>query len=280
MASDATRPREAAVEVLTTRDDLRAVVRDGTLEIVIDRPERRNALTAAMINRLHSLLREAEKRADLRAVLLTGTGEKAFCAGFDIADINSPGSDTAGAERDMVNELATALTEIPVPVVAAVNGAAVGAGCDLALSCDIRIGTHSARFGMPPVRLGILYAWPGMLRLLRAAGYPMASEMLLTGDILDADRALTAGLVSRIVDADRLLDHARSVCRRLAENSPVAVRASKESLRLLAGTSVDGETERRLTAIQETVWSSGDAQEGARAYREGRKPRFSGGQDT
>lgn len=269
-------PRE---EILTAHDELRAEVRDGTLEVVIERPHRRNALTPAMVENMRSLVEEVAERGGVRAVLITGAGDKAFCAGFDIADISSPGSDTAGSERDMVNELATAFTELPVPVVAAVNGAAVGAGCDLALACDIRIGAPTARFGMPPVRLGILYAWPGMERLLRTVGYPMASEMLLTGDIVEAERALAVGLMSRIVEADRLLEHARSVCDRLAENSPVAVRASKESLRLLARKPVDSDTEHRLAAIQAAVWSSSDAQEGARAYREGRRPRFSGEQD-
>ena len=258
-----------------TYAQLRAQTRNDVLEITIVRPERRNALTAAMVSKIRSLITEAEERPDLRSILITGYGT-AFCAGFDIGDIQSPGSESAGLERDLVNDLATATTESPIPVVAAINGFAVGAGCDLALACDIRVGSPGASFSMPPAKLGILYAWPGMERLLRAVGFATASEMLLTGDMIHADRALAIGLLSRIAAHDDLIEEARSLCRRLADNSPVSMQASKESLRLLAKSQLDDRDLGRLARIQEEVWTSSDAKEGAQAYREGRKPTFVG----
>jgi enoyl-CoA hydratase/carnithine racemase len=258
-------------------DGLEVAVRGATLELTLARPDRRNALTPEVIAALLALLEEAAASDELRAVLLTGTGPKAFCAGFDIARIDSIGGEQVGAERDLVDQLATAVRALPLPVVAAVNGAAVGAGCDLAVACDLRIGAPAARFGMPPARLGILYGWKGMERLLRTVGLPAAKELLLTGRLIDAQRAYDVGLLSAIVDADRLLDEAREFTDTLAANAPLSVAASKRSLDLLA--SRDELTQRELdelAALQQRVWNSADAAEGASAYREQRTPRFTG----
>jgi enoyl-CoA hydratase/carnithine racemase len=258
-------------------EGLRTEVRGAVLEITIARPERRNALTPALIRGLMDLLDRTQSHNGLRAVLLTGAGQKAFCAGFDIAMIDSPGAEVVGAERDLVEDLASAVVALPLPVVAAINGAAVGAGCDLAVACDIRIGTSACRFGMPPARLGILYGWKGVDRLVRSIGLPAAKELLLTGQLIDADRAYDLGLVSAVVPAGALLDEARAVTDTLAGNAPLSVAASKRMTDLLsAGAALSDDALSELASIQQRVWTSDDAVEGARAYRERRPPQFTG----
>lgn len=260
----------------TDVEGLGVSVRDDVLEIVIDRPERRNALTPELIRGLLDLLARAADGGDLRAVLLTGAGEKAFCAGFDIARIESAGAEAGGDERELVDDLATVVRRLPLPVVAAVNGAAVGAGCDLAIACDIRIGTPASRFGMPPVRLGILYGWKGVDRLVRTVGLPAAKDLLLTGRLYDAQRAYDVGLLSAIVESGDLLREAREISTTLASNAPLSVTGSKRMVDLLASRGLDDEELAELAAIQERVWTSEDAAEGSRAYRERRPPKFTG----
>lgn len=268
--------RSMADLATTEVEGLDVSVRDAVLEIVIDRPERRNALTPELIRGLLDLLAVAAEGGDLRAVLLTGAGEKAFCAGFDIGLIQSAGAEASGDERELVDDLATVVRGLPLPVVAAVNGAAVGAGCDLAIACDIRIGTPASRFGMPPVRLGILYGWKGVDRLVRTVGLPAAKDLLLTGRLYDAQRAYDVGLLSAIVPASDLLAEARDVTATLAANAPLSVTGSKRMVDLLASRGLDEEELAELASIQERVWTSQDAAEGARAYRERRPPNFSG----
>ncbi|MBW3562534.1 MAG: enoyl-CoA hydratase/isomerase family protein [Actinobacteria bacterium] len=252
-------------------------VRGPVLELTLDRPARRNALTPELIEGLLGILDEASGNNDVRAVLLTGAGDRAFCAGFDIGRIESPGGQEGGNERDLVDDLATVVRELPLPVIAAVNGAAVGAGCDLAVACDIRIGVPTARFGMPPARLGLLYGWKGVDRLVRTVGLPAAKEMLLTGRLYDAQRAYDVGLLSAIIPADDLLTEARELTDTIASNAPLSVAGSKRMVDVLASrSSVTDEELDEFAAIQERVWASEDATEGARAYREGRQPRFKG----
>lgn len=267
----------SAPTIGSTVDGVVVQTRGPVLELTLDRPERRNALTPELIRGLLELFGEAARHEDLRAVLLTGTGDRAFCAGFDIGRIESPGGEDGGGERDLVDDLATAVRELPLPVVAAVNGAAVGAGCDLAVACDIRIGVATARFGMPPARLGLLYGWKGVDRLVRTVGLPAAKDLVLTGRLYDAQRAYDVGLLSAIVPAEELLTEARDLTDTLAANAPLSVAGSKRMVDLLASRSTVTEEELdELAVIQERVWASEDATEGARAYREGRQPRFKG----
>lgn len=255
-----------------------AVQRRGSVvEVTLDRPSRRNALTPEVVGGLMRLLETSAADQDLRAVLLTGAGEKAFCAGFDIERIESVGGASTGSERDLVDELATAVQELGVPVVAAVNGAAVGAGCDLAVSCDIRVGSPAARFAMPPARLGILYGWKGVQRLVRTVGLAAAKELLLTGSLVDAERSYQMGLLSAIVPPEELHREARRITDVLAANAPLSVAASKRMADLLATSGAPSAADHEvLAALQQQVWTSEDAVEGAAAYRERRTPQFKG----
>lgn len=250
--------------------------RGSVVEVTLDRPERRNALTPDVVSSLMEVLHASVADPELRVVLLTGAGDKAFCAGFEIEMIDSVGGESSGAERDLVDELATTVQQLPVPVVAAVNGAAVGAGCDLAVACDIRVGSRAARFAMPPARLGILYGTRGVQRLLRAIGLLAAKELLLTGSLVDADRAHQMGLLSTVAPEDDLLDEARRVADEVAANAPLSVAGSKRMVELLSSGDLTEADHEALAAIQERVWSSDDATEGVRAYQERRPPQFKG----
>lgn len=248
---------------------------DGkVLVITLERPEKANALTPEMVNALGRIL-DWLPESEIRAVLVTGSGERAFCGGFDTSSLVSAGGDHSGAERDMVDQLSGRFSECPLPIVGAINGAAVGAGCDLAVACDIRIGSTNASFGMPPARIGILYGWKGMLRLLNAVGRSVASEMLLTGDRIGVERAERLGLVSVLTSPDRLLAEARTLAHRLAEYAPLSIEATKASLGILVE-GVEGTASNRLDRLQARVWKSRDAVEGTEAAREGRTPNFEG----
>lgn len=249
-------------------------VRGGALELFIDRPERRNVLNPELVHRLIDALDWATQSDVLRCVLLGGRGD-AFCAGYDIGSIGSAGEQ--GSERDLVDRLATYIEDLPIPVVAAVNGPAIGGGCDLAAACDIRLGSTTARFGMPPARLGVLYAVNGMRRLVQRAGDSTARDMLLTGIPIDARRAEQATLLSTVVEPEELLERARAVCDQLVANAPLSVAGSKRSLGLLSVAHTWTDTERKeLEDIQKRVWASIDASEGPLAFRERRTPQFLG----
>jgi len=247
------------------------------LEVILDRPERRNALTPVVIEGLIRLLEVVDRSHEFRVIILRGAGGKAFCAGFDIAQIQSQGGLSAGAERDLVDHLSTRVAEVGVPVIAGVDGAAVGAGCDLAVACDIRIGSPVARFGMPPVKLGLLYGQRGMLRLISTIGPTAAREMLLTGNLVEAARATETGLLNSVVPADRLVEECWSLAEVIAANAPLSVTGTKRIIRLLTtSVEISASAQAEIDDIQRTVWTSQDAQEGSRAYLERRAPRYSG----
>jgi enoyl-CoA hydratase/carnithine racemase len=156
-----------------------------------------------------------------------------------------------------------------VPVVAKVNGVASGTGCDLAVSCDLRIASETARFQMPPVKLGVLYETGGMARLVQTVGQAFARELLLCGEPIDADRALEIGLVHRVVPSERLDEEAERVLETIAANAPLSVAASKIAVNAITDAAAPAAARRR-------VWASADAREGPRAFRERRPPEFTG----
>jgi enoyl-CoA hydratase/carnithine racemase len=248
---------------------------DGIVRLTLNRPERRNALTPELIEALHGALEEIEADASIRAVVVSGAGS-AFCAGFDIARIESPGSPGGGAERDLVERLCARLREIPPPVVAKVNGDASGAGCDLAVSCDVRFAATTARMAMPPARLGFLYSWQGTGRLVASIGPAAAKELLFSGELIDAERALAIGLVNRVYPPERLDDETQRYVEAVAANAPLAVAASKLLVNLLTAATPSDETLSRMEEAGRLVWESDDSEEGPRAFRERRPPRFVG----
>jgi enoyl-CoA hydratase/carnithine racemase len=257
-------------------DELIVERRGPVVRLELNRPRQRNALTPELIEGLLAELDRIDGDPDVRAVVVTGA-EGAFCAGFDIARIESPGGAGAGAERDLVEVLCSRIRSVRVPVVARVNGVASGAGCDLAVSCDVRIASTEARLGMPPARLGLLYSHQGMARLVSAVGEPAARELLLGAELFDAGRALACGLVNRLVPPERLDEETDRFVEAVVGNAPLSVAASKQIVNLLAdGAPLAPDALEAIDEASRRVWTSEDSKEGPRAFRERRPPRFTG----
>jgi len=211
----------------------------------------------------------------MRAVVVSGA-PPAFCAGFDIHRIESPGGEHAGAESDLVETLCARVRGLRAPVIAKVNGVASGAGCDLAVSCDLRFASTEAGLAMPPAKLGVLYSWEGIARLVAAVGAPAAKEMLFAGELIDAERALQLGLVSRVYSPERLDEETDRFVATVAANAPLSVAASKLIVNLIADVALPADGLAEIEEASRRVWRSKDSAEGPRAFRERRPPRFVG----
>jgi enoyl-CoA hydratase len=247
-------------------------VADRVATLTVNRPEARHALDAATVEEFHRAL--ADVRSQRCAVLiLTGAGDKAFVSGADIRTIRERGRDDALASIN--SGLMAAVEAHEAVTIAAVNGYALGGGCELALACDLRIAAENAVFGLPEPSLGIIPGAGGTQRLPRIVGLGRAKEMVLTGARWDARRALEVGLVSEVVPLPRLLDAAREMAGRVLELGPLAVRLAKRALNasaempLRAGLLYE-------SALQAITFESGDKTEGTTAFLEKRKARFKG----
>lgn len=197
--------------------------------LTIDRPEALNAINSELLRRLHDIAKELAADTSLRCLILTGAG-KAFVAGADIAEMRNLSKTEAVEFAQLGHGAFEALESLPFPVIAAVNGYALGGGCELSLCADIRIASERARFGQPEVGLGITPGFGGNPRLIRTLNRADAMELVFTGRVINAEEALRMGLVSRVVPAERLMDEAMALAEAIAENAPIAVRAAKAAL--------------------------------------------------
>jgi enoyl-CoA hydratase/carnithine racemase len=249
--------------------------------LVLDRPEARNALNGALVRAIGEHLRAAEADDDVRAIVLTGAGDRAFCAGMDLKEFaeQRAGDDTPDALGGLDAEPGTPGSspvipwDYPKPIVAAVNGAAVAGGFELVLSCDLVVAAEHATFGLSEVKRGLLPGGGGTLLATRVP-LAIALELGLTGDAVDAERAQAVGLVNRVVPADRLLDEATALAARIAENGPLAVTAVKQLMR--RGTTEGGMHAWPDGPMLRRIFGSADAREGATAFVERRAPRWTG----
>ena len=245
------------------------VARDGAVAVVtIDREDALNALNVETLTDLRDRLRELSSAKDVRAIVLTGAGEKAFVAGADIKYMSGLGSDDAKGWGALGHETARLLETMAQPTIAAVNGFALGGGCELALACDIRYASSRAKFGQPEINLGIVPGWGGTQRLARMCGIGVAKDLILTGRTIGAEEALRVGLVSAI--ADPVLDHALETAHELAAKSPLALDLAKRLINLSPGA-----LETEADEFGE-LFASADAIEGLTAFAEKRAPNFSG----
>lgn len=243
---------------------------DGVGHVRLDRPDRRNAISLAMRAELAAALAELDADDAVRVVVLTGSGT-AFCAGVDLSE----GGAAAPAAGALASEpVAAPLERFRKPVVAAINGPAVGGGLELALSCDLRLASTAATFALPEVRIGSLPGSGGTQRLARVVSPALAARMVLTGETIDAETAFRAGLVSELVEPDRLDEAAATLAAGIAANAPLSLRAAKLALRLaLEPDAASLATERALWGLLSTT---ADRAEGRAAFRERRPPEFRG----
>jgi enoyl-CoA hydratase len=266
------------------RDDRREIVVEerevdhgGALVVGVrlNRPAKRNALTRAMLEQLGEIFRSFAARAEVRAVVLTGTGPEAFSAGTDIAELE--GLDTGGAlaAARRGQETCEAIELCGMPVIAAVGGIAAGGGCELALACHLRVAAASAAFSLPEIKLGMIPAYGGTQRLARAIGHGRALASMLAGETITADDALRLGLVNRVVPPGELASAADALAVEVSQLAPLAVRACLAAvtrgtrLPLADGLALEAELFASLFATE-------DVREGTRAFLEKRAPIFKG----
>jgi len=248
--------------------------RDRVAFITINRPDKRNALNIKMREEGATLLDELRQDDSIGVVVFTGAGDKAFIAGADIAEFAGR---SAMMQRDVMTarSLFTAIDSFPKPVIAMINGYCLGGGCELALACDLRIASENASFGQPEINLGIIPGGGGTQRLPRLIGEGKAMELILTGEIIDAQTAFAIGLVNHVVPADQLAAKTMEIAQRIAEKSPIALRLAKEAVKLAARSSLD-EGLRREVDLFALCFSTEDKDEGVKAFLEKRKPAFKG----
>jgi len=213
-----------------TYESLLYEVTGALARITVNRPDKLNALNGAVIAELDQAIGEIERDSAVRGVVLTGAGPKAFVAGADIGEIASQGPIDGKARALEGQRVFRRLERCGKPVVAAVNGFALGGGCELAMACHLRVAAEGARFGQPEVKLGIGPGYGGTVRLPRLVGRGRALELLLTGAMIDAQEALRIGLVNRVVPADRVLPESEQLLTTILANGPLAIRACLEAV--------------------------------------------------
>jgi enoyl-CoA hydratase len=248
---------------------------DGVAVVTIAREEALNALDLAHLTELRDRLRELADDADVRVVVLTGAGERAFAAGADIKYMSGLGVEEAREWGRLGHAVGALLETMPKATIAAVNGFALGGGCELALACDLRYAALTAKLGQPEINLGIIPGWGGTQRLARATTLGFAKELVLTGRTVDAQEAAQRGLVNAVFEPAELIEQVLQVARAIAAKGPIAVAAAKEACnRALQGGHGDN-LEHEGDRFGE-LFSSADAKEGLTAFAEKREPRFVG----
>lgn len=250
-------------------------VRDAIAIITINRPDKLNALDATVIAELGDAASRLREDREIRGAILTGAGPKAFVAGADIGQIAKQGPVEGKARALAGQRVFRDLERCGKPVVAAVNGFALGGGCELAMACHLRLASEGARFGQPEVKLGIGPGYGGTVRLPRLVGRGRALELLLTGAMIDAQEAYRIGLVNRVVPADRLMAESEQLLGTILENGPLAVRACLEAVDAGLDTGLDEALllEANLFGL---LSGTADMREGTAAFAEKRKPVFRG----
>lgn len=249
--------------------------RRGRVAIVtINRPEKLNALNIKTREELANALDELRADEEIRVVVLTGAGEKAFVAG---ADINEFAGRTAVQQRAVMKARNIFVTaeEFPKPLIAMINGFCLGGGCELALSCDIRIASEKARFGQPEINLGIIPGGGGTQRLTRLVGEGKAMQMILSGEMIDAQEAFRLGLVNEVHTVAELEAKTMELANKIAEKSPVALAMAKTAVKAAARTTLRAGLDQEIDLFA-LCFSSEDKEEGVRAFLEKRKPEFKG----
>jgi enoyl-CoA hydratase len=244
--------------------------------ITLNRPAVLNALRSGLLDELGEALAEMEQDPRVRAVVLTGAGEKAFAAGADIGELNALATAGSGTEQARRGQALTRQIErMRKPVVMAINGFALGGGCELAMAGDILIASENAKFGQPEVNLGLIPGYGGSQRTTRLVGKGMAAYLCLTGEIIDAKEALRIGLVQRVVPGAELMGEAKRVASVIASKAPLAVAACKRAINNGAHLSIDDGLELEALEFGSLV-NTEDIKEGTSAFLEKRKPTWKG----
>jgi enoyl-CoA hydratase/carnithine racemase len=245
--------------------------------LILNRPKKRNLTTPSMLLKLDSALKRLKDKGKVRCVVIRGAGDKAFSSGYDIAAIG---------ENDMMRDYegdhpliiaGNGIENFPYPVIAMINGHAFGAGVELAISCDYRVCVEDAKLGMPPAKLGVIYTYTGIRKFLNLIGIGYTKEMFLIGNPIDANKALSIGLVNEVKGSSEIEEYTYSLADDIASNAPLAMKTMKYTInKWQKNQKLDPADEQTLKQMILEVQSSIDYKEGQRAFTEKRKPAFKG----
>ena len=254
--------------------------KNNVCTLVLNRPGKQNSLSPELIERLLQIFEALSIDQDVRAVVIRGVGDKAFCAGYDIKSLPTRGAGDAKAALKAVSpveSLFQSILNFPFPVIAMVNGVAFGAGCELALCCDISIGADDIRMGMPPAKLGLVYPWSGLQRFIQTIGLKSTRELFFSGRFYGGIRLKEFGLVDYLVPRKELEKVTYSLAEEIAGNAPLALKGTKRIIHLLLQSNrMDHENQIEAESIIEAAFNSQDLKEGQAAFLEKRKPKFKG----
>jgi enoyl-CoA hydratase len=254
---------------------LRITSEGRTAIITVNRPDALNALNSALLEEFVATLNDLGSDPGVGAIIVTGAGDKAFIAGADIKEMSEMTPLEARAWSELGHRIATLLETMRKPTIAAINGYALGGGCEVALACDVRLASESAMFGQPEISLGLIPGWGGTQRLARATNIGYAKELILTGRMVDAQEAFARGLVQHVHPADELMERAIELAQMMASKSPVALYYAKEATnRALHGDIAGGLVHE--SDLFSLMFSTEDAREGMNAFVEKRPPSFVG----
>lgn len=246
---------------------------NGIAYVTINSPKALNALNSATLNELDSVFSELSGDNDIKAVILTGAGEKSFVAGADIAEMSTMNSIEAVTFSRKAQQVFSKIEELPKLVIAAVNGFALGGGCEIAMSCDVRFASKKAKFGQPEVNLGILPSFGGTQRLPRLVGKGIAKELIFSTDMINAEEAHRIGLVNKVYEPDELIQKSEEFAKKVMSKSPWGVKLAKASIN--NGLDVDLEAGLKYEANSFGLcFSTEDQKEGMKAFLEKRKANF------
>ncbi len=247
---------------------------NGILIITINRPDKLNALNKLTVQEIGQAIQEAKVNAEVKVIIITGSGVKGFVAGADISEFLGLGPKEGMAMAQMGQDVFKTIEDCTKPVIAAVNGFALGGGCELAMACHLRVASENAKFGQPEVNLGLIAGYGGTQRLVQLISKTKAMELHLTGDMITAEQALFLGLVNYVVPQDQLIPRCIEIAERIKSKSPKAVGCAINAMNAYFSEGVDG----YKTEIDEfgKCFSSEDFKEGTSAFLEKRKPNFTG----